>query len=312
MKYKKAVLSASVAAVVVGGSIAAVGIASASVPAPQPANVNVVPAAPRIVAPPGVLLNAGQTVTIQVAGRTFGSTHVPNNTTGVTVSISSINPSEDGQLTVWTTEVGRPGTPSVNYAKGQSNTNVVTVGLNSQGRINVYSSAATRFVMALMAFNTPDHPVDPACNAALVSIPKSTKTLTNVGGSIRTGATDFGSITLPRGVYDTRVIGGFTGLNNTDTWLPSGVFLTGTLIVVKGDTIDADFGNDVTAGGVILPKSDSATLTQDPTVEVSTFLVLNTATRVHVQLFAYASNSGTAGSGQVKANVQSAQFRRVC
>lgn len=307
---RKIVVGTMFAAVLAGVGVYAVGVANASVPAPVPSYVNVVPAAPRIVAAPGITLNAGQAVDIAVAGKTFGTTAVPANTTGVTVSISSIAPSAAGSLTVWTTEAGRPGTPSVNYKLGETATNVVTVGLNSTGKLSVYSSQKTRFLMALLAFNTPVPA--PTCTPTMTEIPASSKTLTKVGGSIRSGATDFGSVTLPAGTYDTRVVGGFTGLNNDDTFLSEGTFLTGTLTVVKGAEINSTFTNNVTAGGVLIPKSNSDTLTQDPTVAISTFLVLPEPTDVHVKLFAYASNSSTEGSGEVKANVQVAQFRKVC
>ena len=192
-----------------------------------------------------------------------------------------------------------------------------TVSLDSRGRLAVYSTARTRFTLQLQSYTTPTTtPPPPTCTATISTIEPSTKTLAQVGGSIRAaspaGATDFGSVNLPAGTYDARVIGGFTGFNNNDTWLPSGVFLTGTMTVVKGATINSDFTNNVTTGGVMIPKSDSTTLTQDPTLAISTFLVLDAPTEVHIKLFAYASNSGTAGSGQVKANVQSAQFRKVC
>jgi hypothetical protein len=301
LNRKRIGLAAVVAAVVVGG-VATVGLASAGT-TPTPAH-------PYIVGPSGSSLNSGETETLQIAGRTFSGTFVPANATDVTVSVSSVNPSGSGHLTVYTTGTSRPSTSTVSFHRGENKTGTTTVALSGQGRINVYTSERTRYTMRLLSYSTPD--TVPACASTIYTIAPSTRTLTNVGGSIRTGATDFGNVTLAAGTYDTRVIGGFTGFNNTDTWLPSGVFLTGTLVVVKGDTINADFSNDITAGGVIIPKSDSATLTQDPTLAISTFLVLTSSTEVHVKLFAYASNSGTAGSGQVKANVQSAQFRKVC
>lgn len=296
---------------VVAGTTALYGAlsASASVPTPELGYVTVLPSAPRVVAYPGTQLNAGQTVTVQIAGENFSGTAIPSNTTGVTVSISSVTPAAAGNLKVWTAEAGEPGTPAVVFGAGQSATNVASVGLNSTGKLNVKASVKTRFVLAITEYVTP---VPVACKSTLYTIPAAVKTLTKVGGSIRTGATDFGSVTLPAGTYDTRVVGGFTGLNNGDDWLPADVFLTGTLTVVKGDEINATFTNNVTAGGVLIPKSNSATLTQDPTLAISTFLVLDAATDVHVKLFAYASNSGTAGSDHVKANVQSAQFRSTC
>lgn len=298
-------LAAAVVTVVAGGGVAAVGIANADT-TPTPSN-------PYIVAPPGTSLDSGDATTIQVAGRTFSGTAVPSNATGAVVKITSVNPSSSGSLTVYTSGNRPTGTPTVSYRRGQNATGTANVTLDSRGRLTVYSSARTRFTLQLQSYSTPTvTPPPPPCTATISTIEPSAKTLTQVGGSIRAGATDFGSVNLPAGTYDTRVMGGFTGFNNSDTWLPTGVFLTGTMTVVKGATINADFSNNVTVGGVMIPKSDSATLTQDPTLAISTFLVLDAPTEVHVKLFAYASNSGTAGSGQVKANVQSAQFRKVC
>ncbi|WP_433379992.1 hypothetical protein ACQPZX_14480 [Actinoplanes sp. CA-142083] len=294
-------LAAAVATVVAGG-VAAVGVANADT-TPTPSN-------PYIVAPPGDSLGGGEATKIQVAGRTFSGTAVPSNATGAVVKITSINPASSGSLTVYTTGNRPTGAATVSYRRGQSASGTATVPLDSRGRLTVYSSARTRFTLQLQSYSTPT--TIPVCTATISTISPSVKTLTQVGGSIRAGATDFGSVNLPAGTYDARVIGGFTGFNNNDTWLPSGVFLTGTMTVVKGATINSDFTNNVTAGGVMIPKSDSATLTQDPTLAISTFLVLDAPTEVHIKMFAYASNSGTAGSGQVKANVQSAQFRKVC
>jgi hypothetical protein len=301
-------IAATVVAVVAGGGVAAVGIANA--------DTTPTPSMPYIVAPPGTSLDSGDTTTIQVAGRTFSGTAVPSNATGAVVKITSVNPASSGTLTVYTSGKRPTGAATVSYRRGQSATGTANVALDSRGRFAVYSSARTRFTLQLQSYTTPTTtpttPPAPTCTATISTIEPSTKTLTQVGGSIRAGATDFGSVNLPAGTYDARVIGGFTGFNNNDTWLPSGVFLTGTMTVVKGATINSDFTNNVTAGGVMIPKSDSTTLTQDPTLAISTFLVLDALTEVHVKLFAYASNSGTAGSGQVKANVQSAQFRKVC
>lgn len=305
MNYKRIGLFAALATVVVGGSVAAMGIASAGTTA--------TPAHPYIVGPAGVQLGAGDTDTIQVAGRTFSGTVVPSNATGVTVSVSSVNPSRSGHITAFTAGDPVPSSATVSFRRGQDNTGTANVTLSSAGRMSVFSSARTRYTVQLLSFDTPDRTgTSNRCNSAIYTIAPVTHTLTTVGGSIRSGATDFGSVTLPAGTYDTRVIGGFTGFNNSDTWLPANVFLTGTLVVVKGATIAADFSNDVTAGGVLIPKSNSATLTQDPTVAISTFLVLAAPTDVHVKLFAYASDSSSTGSGHVQANVQSAQFRKVC
>jgi hypothetical protein len=319
-RTRRYALATAVVAVAAGGGIAAVGVANADT-TPTPTN-------PYVVGPPGTSLSSDDSTTVQVAGRSFSGTAVPQNATGAVVKITSVEPASSGSLTVYTTGTRRPNAATVSYRRGQTATGTANVSLDGRGRLTVYSSARTRFTLQLQSYSTPTTtpttpptttpttPPAPTCTATISTIAPSSKTLTQVGGSIRAaspaGATDFGSVDLPAGTYDARVIGGFTGFNNNDTWLPSGVFLTGTMTVVKGATINSDFTNNVTAGGVMIPKSDSTTLTQDPTLAISTFLILDAPTEVHIKLFAYASNSGTAGSGQVKANVQSAQFRKVC
>lgn len=301
-KRKRIGLAAAVAAVVVGGGVAAMGIANAG--------TTPTPSSPYIVGPTAASLSAGESETLQIAGRTFQGNAVPANANGVTVSVTAINPAASGHLTVYRSGSPRPGTATVNYRRNQSATGTAAVTLDGRGRLSVYSSERTRYTLRLLSFSTPD--TVPSCASTISTITPGTRTLATVGGSIRSGATDFGSVTLPAGTYDTRVIGGFTGFNNTDTWLPANVFLTGTLVVVKGATIASDFSNDVTAGGVVIPRSASNSLTQDPTLSISTFLTLTSTTEVHVQLFAYASDSSSTGSGHVKANIQSAQFRRLC
>lgn len=325
MNYKRIGLATALAAVVAGGAYAAVGTASASsVPEVRRAApdirraVNPVPSSPYIVAPPGATLDSGDTDRIVVAGRTFSGTAVPSNATAVTVNVAALNPSAAGFLTVFTTGTTRPGGATLSYRRHRDASTTATVTLDSKGRLSVYSSERTQYTLRLLSYTTPDSTPptqgsgSPSCTSTISTIAPSTRTITNVGGSIRTRATDFGSVTLPAGTYDARVIGGFTGATSNDTWYPNDAFLTGTLVLVKGADIAADFSNDVTAGGMVIPKSQSATLTQDPTLSISTFLVLAQSTDVHVKLFAYESNSGTAGSGQLQGNIQSAQFRKLC
>lgn len=302
MKYKRIALAAAVAAVVVGGGVTAMGMANAAT-TPAPAHPYIVHDS---------TLGAGDTTTITVAGRTFGGTSVPSDATDVNLSISVDDPSSSGRLTIYPTGSSRPSTATLTYRRNNDASGTADVGLNSAGKLTVYTSERIHYSLRLLSYTTPDLSGSSSCSATLYTIPASTHTLATVGGSIRTGATDFGSVTLPAGTYDTRVIGGFTGFNNNDTWEPSNIFLTGTLVVVKGATIASDFSNDVTAGGVIIPKSNSTTLTQDPTVAISTFLVLAAPTNVHLKMFAYASDSSSTGSGHVSANIQSAQFRSVC
>jgi hypothetical protein len=320
---RKLLSGLAAAAIAVTGAFALTGSASAAVDnsTALPANGTVLPQARRIVPFPGMSLNANQTVALQVAGQTFESdAHVPADATGVVVSITSIAPEGNGNLRVWTTGAGTPSTGAVYFHTGEQATNLAFVALGD-GKINVQAiGAKTKFVLALMSYYTPL-----AAPPVPTTIAANEKALENIGPSVRTdnatpgsGVTDLGHVTLPAGTYDTRVIGGFSGLKNTAD-IPAGTFLEGFLAVTKGAGIPAGFGNVLAqTQGVEIPKtnSSSATYTIDPTIQLSTFITLTESTDVHVQLYAYSSNGVDYGSTDdhplgVKANIASAKFLKI-
>lgn len=299
------VAALAISAVAVTSVIAFNSAASASVPDPVPGNITAVASAPRIVPGPGMQLNPGTPVTLQIAGQTFGGVQVPSNATGVQVSITSVSPSAVGAIRVWTTEAGEPGTGAVYFAAGEQATNVAFVALNSAGKLNLSATAKTKFVMALVAYTVPE----PAVAAPTIKhIDPVARKVIDVGGSIRTRHTNLGSVTLAPGTYDARVIGSFQGFNNVNNTVPADVTLTGTLVLTLGEEMASDFSNNVTVGGIAIPRSASDTLTQDPTAAISQFITLTETTEVNVNVFAYASNSSQAGSGELKAGLDSAVF----
>lgn len=305
---------AAVGALAVGIAFTVSGTALASVPAPTVGNVTVLSSAPRLVPSPGSAFAAGETKTFQVAGETFSGTAIPANATGVTISISATNSAAHGKLTVWTTDAGQPGPGTVTFEVGGGQTNVAFVGLNSDGKLNVYASAKTQALISIQSYVTP------LAQPQIFGIPAADKTLDHIGPSVRTdnstpgsGVTDLGNVVLPAGVYDARIIGGFSGLKgNAD--IPSGVSLLGGLFVTRGSGIPSGFGNVLAqTQGIEIPKtnSGSASYTVDPTAQVSTFLSLNTATEVHVQAYAYSSDGADRAALGVKANIASAQFLKL-
>lgn len=136
----------------------------------------------------------------------------------------------------------------------------------------------------------------------------SRKTI-NVGGSIRTRASDFGTVTLPAGVWTASVRGTFVGFNN-GTDLPAAVSVTGTFLIQKGDTMGDDFENNITVGGITIPRAASDTLTQDPTAAINDTIKLDTATTLHFKAFGYASDSSTRDS-VLKFGLDSATFVKI-
>ena len=143
--------------------------------------------------------------------------------------------------------------------------------------------------------------------------------LHNVGGSIRTGVTDLGSVTLDAGTYNAQVLATFFRKVNTSTDPAFANIQTyGTLVVWTGDAIQPDFSNDLTVGGVLIPKVNSTTLTIDPSANlVSTLKIADDGTPVHIGVFAYDDNSGSEGTtgqpgeGDFSAALQSATFTKL-
>jgi hypothetical protein len=143
--------------------------------------------------------------------------------------------------------------------------------------------------------------------------------LHNVGGSIRTGVTDLGHVTLNAGTYDAKVLATFYRKVNTSSlpeWVSKQTY--GTLVVWTGPAILSDFSNDTTLGGVLIPKVNSTTLTIDPGADFdATIKIAADATEVHVGVFAYnddSSSTGTTGQpgeGTFSAVVQSATFEKL-
>jgi len=140
--------------------------------------------------------------------------------------------------------------------------------------------------------------------------------LSHVGGSIRTGVTDLGNVTLNAGTYDAKVLSTFYRKVNTSSDPAfTNIETYGTLVIWTGPAILPDFSNDTTLGGVLIPKVNSTTLTIDPGANLdATIKIAADNTPVHVGVFAYNDNSGSAGTtgqpgaGDFSAVLQSATF----
>lgn len=312
--HRIAKLVASAAGVTLAATIGLAVTGSAAVPTPTPGNVTMIQPV-RDVNTPGIALANKATTTVQVTGKTG----VPAAATGVIGILTPYQASAAGSLTAFTAGQGQPGTPTLAYSRASATVPsgpgaTVTVPLNSAGQMAVGNvGGPTRFLFTVLGYVTP---VPAACSATVATIAPAPVSLTHVGGSIRSGATDAGSVHLGAGTYDTRVLGNFTGLNSTNDAAFAGHELFGTMVLWTGDAIAPDFSNDITDGGHLIDQADSATLTVDPTTALSTFLTVPAGGEdVHVGFFAYLDNSGGltgADAGNVKATIQSAAFRSVC
>ena len=88
----------------------------------------------------GQTLGPGGVLTVQVAG--FGG--VPSMTsssppTAVVINVTVTDPTLASYLTVWPSNVSRPGTSDVNYGPGQTQPNLVVVGLSPTGQVSFYN-----------------------------------------------------------------------------------------------------------------------------------------------------------------------------
>ena len=92
----------------------------------------------------GQTLGPGGVLTVQVAG--FGG--VPSMTsssppTAVVLNVTVTDPSQSSYLTVWPSNVPQPGTSDVNYGPGQTQPNLVVVGLSPTGKVSFFNQLGT-------------------------------------------------------------------------------------------------------------------------------------------------------------------------
>ncbi len=91
----------------------------------------------------GKTLNAGGTLTIQVAGTNpsgQSSGGVPSSATSVVLNVTVTNTTVPSYLTVYPTGGARPLSSSVNWNGGQTVPNLVTVALGTNGDVSLYNA----------------------------------------------------------------------------------------------------------------------------------------------------------------------------
>lgn len=85
-------------------------------------------------------LKAKEIRTIQISGK--GG--VPaSDVTGVVLNITATGSTADSHLTLWPNGTNQPNTSNVNFKKGQTVANHVTVKLSSDGKVRLYNSAGS-------------------------------------------------------------------------------------------------------------------------------------------------------------------------
>lgn len=313
MKRKRIILGTAIAAAVLAITAVGFGVANAAVTA-DPAEVVAI-SAPRIM--DNVTIPANTTQTIDIGGSTINGFTYPAALTGVTLNISAQGVAAGGGLTIWTAGQGKPGNPNVAYANNVVTTTQVDVTTNTAGAIQIANTGQVKVKVGVDSYLLPKGTPPPPVFAAIAANEATVKHIgvsvkDDCGGCAGNGVTDLGKVTLPAGTWDVRVMGGFSGIKSTSV-LNAGTQLYGGLFLTKGAGVTAGFANIITQyQGVLIPRTKVGTLTIDPTVTVSDFIVLPVATEVHVSAYVYADDSiARDDSLGLKANVRSAQFLKV-
>lgn len=310
MNRKRITLGAAIVAIALGGTAIGIGVANADVTA-APAQVVAI-SAPRIL--DNVTIAANTTQTVDIGGSTINGYSYPAALTGVTLNISAQGVGAAGGLTVWTAGEGKPGNPAITYADNTVTTGQVAVTTNTAGAIQIANTGKVKIKVGVASYLLPK--TDPA--PVFAAIAPAEKTLTHIGVSVKSdcgcaggGTTDLGSVTLPAGTWDVRIMGGFTGIK-ASVDLASGEEIIGGLFLASDDHISSGFAQVITQNqGVKIPHTTTGTLTVDPTDNLSDFITLTAPTTVHVLAYAYSTASQDRSDLGVKANIRTAKFLKV-
>lgn len=134
-------------------------------------------------------LGAREVARIDVAGRG----NVPANATAVMLNVTAVNPAAAGYLTVFPCGSNRPNASNVNYLTGQVVPNAVLAAIGTEGRVCVYSSAATDLIVDVNGYVPPRGAPDALVPARLYES-RAGQTTTD-GVAQATGRRDAGSVT---------------------------------------------------------------------------------------------------------------------
>lgn len=84
-------------------------------------------------------LGPGTTATVAITGRSA----VPDDATAVVVNVTAVGPADPGHLTAWPAGTPRPLASNLNPRAGETEPNLVTVGLGAGGAISIHNSAGS-------------------------------------------------------------------------------------------------------------------------------------------------------------------------
>jgi len=93
----------------------------------------------------GSPIAAKASLNVQVTG--VGTTPVPAGASAVVANVTAVSPTSNGFLTVFPEGATQPLVSNLNFTKGKTVANLVTVGLSSAGGITIFNSAGTTNVV---------------------------------------------------------------------------------------------------------------------------------------------------------------------
>jgi len=164
LRTRWAAIGAAVAVSLGGGGIALVrattseGVRSVYVPI-TPCRLFDTRPSPYLVGARTTPLGAAEAVTFQVTGA-VGLCTVPSDATGVAMNLTVVNPTQNGFVTVYPADAGRPGTASVNFLAGEVRQNSLQTKLSATGSIAIYNYAGATDVIADVTGYYVDHDHD--------------------------------------------------------------------------------------------------------------------------------------------------------
>ena len=84
---------------------------------------------------------------LRVTGESLSAVRVPSGALGVIGNVTVVFPSGPGDLTVYPVGASPPLTSNFNYVGGQVLENGLTVGLSSDGKVNIYCDVSSTHVV---------------------------------------------------------------------------------------------------------------------------------------------------------------------
>ena len=96
-------------------------------------------------------VGGGTTTDVQVTGR--GG--VPgSDVSAVVLNVTVVSPSAEGYLTLFPSGTARPNASDLNFAPGQTRANLVVVRVGANGRVSLFTPAATHFIVDVAGWHS--------------------------------------------------------------------------------------------------------------------------------------------------------------